>query len=167
MEIDIYTRTFLNCPALKGKTSTPRYLPTVPIVGFRTPRLEEVKPPSGHQQPRLCLLGSSRDVNFTAGRPFINPIRYFIPSSLTSTHEEGLHGMKRLAIGLSRPCKDARRTSLTRGGTFCCHNQFESPAKGYQIRHASTQTSRPRTALFFPGNRSVNPAWVTIPKTIY
>ena len=72
-------------------------------------------------------------------------------------HEEFL-AMKRFAAGLPKPCSPIRRKGLiedvANGNTFPPRTIHQSQFLGtrHNVRHASSKLSRPRTALFFPGN---------------
>ncbi|KAL2073761.1 hypothetical protein VTL71DRAFT_11087 [Oculimacula yallundae] len=65
--------------------------------------------------------------------------------------------MKRLVTGFPKPCSHARINTLlediatSNGVGICRRQQIISHCTRQQIRHASSKKSRPRTALFFPG----------------
>lgn len=63
--------------------------------------------------------------------------------------------MKRLSTSLSKPGSTLRRVSLIEetvtGCTSCCRRRAPFLGLRQQDRRISSQASRPRTALFFPG----------------
>ena len=66
--------------------------------------------------------------------------------------------MKRFATGLPKPCSFPMRgfrriEDAVNGNTFPPRPTYQAQFSGtrHNVRHSSSKSSRPRTALFFPG----------------